>query len=201
MSNNADVHGSGALNYSIRLAGASDLDAAARVLTAAFDEYPWTRWSIPGDGYASRLEKIQRLYLSHAVAHGIVLVDERLRAVAAFLPPDAPEPSEHMQQAVAELHGERLAPLMQLTLPAAPAGSWTLETVGVDPAFQGNGLGSAVTAAGLAMLDERAAAVALETSDERNVRLYQRLGFTSIATTAIADGPMVYSMTRRAVSR
>lgn len=184
------------MSCQIRLATSSDLDAAARVLAAAFDAYPWTRWSIPHDGYANRLEKLQRLYLSHALEHGIVLVDEQLSAVAAFLPPDSPEPTEQTQQHVADLLGARVAVLAELSLPDAPAGAWTLETVGVDPAHQGTGLGTAVTAAGLAMIDERAAPVALETSNERNVRLYQRLGFFTVATTAIPGGPIVYSMSR-----
>lgn len=51
------------------------------------------------------------------------------------------------------------------------------------------------------MIDERAAAVALETSDERNVRLYQRLGFGIDATTDIPDGPVVFSMSRPASAR
>lgn len=181
----------------VRLAQADDLDAAARVLAMAFDAYPWTRWSIPDDGYAMRLERMQRLYLAHALEHGLVVVDPQLGAVAAFLPPDAPAPSERVQQQVAELHGARLAEISVLSLPSPPVGAWTLETVGVDPARQGSGLGTAVTAAGLAMIDDRADTVALETSLERNVSLYRRLGFTTVATTVIPDGPVVHSMTRR----
>ncbi|KQW06613.1 GCN5 family acetyltransferase [Leifsonia sp. Root4] len=184
------------MSHQIRRARASDLDAAARLLAAAFDSYPWTRWALPEDGYADRLVKIQLLYLSHALDHGIVLVDAQLSAVAAFLPADTPQPSDQMQQRVAELHGDRLSMLAELSLPPAPAGAWTLETVGVDPARQGTGLGTAVTTAGLGMMDGRAATVALETSDERNVRLYRRLGFAVAATTAIPGGPTVVSMTR-----
>lgn len=184
------------ISTSVRLAGADDLDAAARVLAAAFDDYPWTRWSIPDDGYADRLEKLQRLYLSHAVEHGIVIVDAQLSAVAAFLPPDAPTLTEQQQQLVAELLGARLAVISDLSLPNPPVGAWTLETVGVDPACQGKGLGTAITAAGLAMIDERAVALALETSLDRNVDLYRRLGFTTVATTLIPNGPVVYSMNR-----
>lgn len=185
----------------IRLAESGDLDAAARVLAAAFHDYPWTRWSIPDDDHADRLEKIQRLYLSHALEHGLVVVDAELSAVAAFLPPNSPPPSDRMQRQVAELHGPRLAALADLSLPSAPPGAWTLETVGVDPARQGGGRGTAVTAAGLAMIDERADTVALETSLDRNVALYERLGFTTVATTTIPDGPVVHSMIRSTPSR
>ncbi|MBP2385883.1 GNAT family N-acetyltransferase [Paeniglutamicibacter kerguelensis] len=187
--------------HAVRLATSSDLDAAALVLAAAFDTYPWTRWAIPADGYAERLEEVQRLYLNHALNHGIVVVDEQIRAVAAFLPPDAPAPNEHTQQRVGALHGPRLAALIGLSLPQVPAGSWTLETVGVNPSLQGAGLGTAVVAAGLAIIDRQGGAVALETSDARNVCLYQRLGFTTAATTTVPEGPIVYSMNRATQSQ
>lgn len=181
-----------------RPATQSDLDPAASVLAKAFADYAWTRWALPGDGYEERLEEVQHLYLGHALEHGMVLVDEQVRAVAAFLAPDAPAPSEQVQRRVIELHGSRLDALTQVALPHPPAGAWTLETVGVDPAHQGAGLGTAVTSEGLALIDARGAAVALETSDGRNVRLYERLGFAVTSTTAIPDGPVVHSMSRAA---
>jgi ribosomal protein S18 acetylase RimI-like enzyme len=184
------------VSYPIRRALPSDLAPAARVLAVAFDTYPWTRWLLPADGYAERLEEIQRLYLAHALENGVVLVDDDVHAVAAFLPPDAPAPAAQTQRRVAELHGSRVAVLSELSLPEAPASSWTLETVGVDARHQGAGLGTAVISEGLAMIDERGGRVALETSDERNVRLYERLGFTTVATTTIPDGPVVHSMSR-----
>ncbi|MFC5677717.1 GNAT family N-acetyltransferase [Aeromicrobium endophyticum] len=176
----------------------SDLEPAARVLAGAFDSYAWTRWALPDEDYRGRLHQVQRLYLGHALEHGIVVVDEHVRAVAAFLPPDASAPGEQVRRQVAELHGSRLEALMQVALPQPPAGSWTLETVGVDPAHQGAGLGTAVTSEGLATIDAGGVPVALETSDGRNVRLYERLGFAVDATTTIPDGPVVYSMSRRA---
>ena len=171
------------MSHRVRPAVPSELDSAARVLAAAFDRYPWTRWALPEDRYAERLEEIQRLYLGHALDHGIVLVDDQVLAVAAFLPPDTPAPAEQIQQRIVELHGSRLAALSALPRPDPPAGCWTLETVGVDPAHQGSGMGTKVTA------------------DKRNVRLYQRLGFATAATTTIPDGPIVYSMTRNPQSR
>ncbi|WP_309132969.1 GNAT family N-acetyltransferase [Brevibacterium sp.] len=184
------------MTETIRAATTADLAPVAGVLARAFAEYPWTRWALPEDDYARRLVGVQRLYLGHALKHGIVLVDDQIHAVAAFLPPGCPPPEEATQRQVAELHGSRMAALAQAQTPAAPAGAWTLETLGVDPDCQGQGLGSAVVAAGLALIDGRGEPVALETSDERNVRLYQRLGFDTHATTEIQSGLVVWSMSR-----
>jgi ribosomal protein S18 acetylase RimI-like enzyme len=181
-----------------RPARAGDIPAAARTLAAAFDDYPWTRWSIPADEYASRLEQLQALYLEHALEHGVVVVDAEVRAVAALLPPDAPEPAPAVQERVARLHGDRLPALAALELPARAERSWSFATLGVHPQQRGAGLGSAVAAAGLRVVDsiDSGATVSLETSDDRNVRLYERLGFTVTGHISIEDGPDVYAMTR-----
>lgn len=173
------------------------------MLAAAFANYPWTRWALPSDRYADRLEEVQRLYLAHALEHGIVMVDDGVRAIAALLPPDGPAPPERTQRRVVELHGSRRGALAGLVLPRPPAGAWTLETVGVHPAHQGAGLGTALVTASLRAVPPSTGLVALETSDQRNVRLYERLGFATLATTEIRDGPVVHSMVRgsRAPSR
>ena len=180
----------------IRPATADDLDRAAAALAAAFDAYPWTRWAIPQDGYADRLRRLQRLYLGYALDEGIVLVDDDLRAVISLLPPDAPEPAPDIQQAVAGLHGDRLDVLAAANVPPQSDGAWNLATVGVHPDSQGAGLGGAVIEAGLTAVGN--AAVALETVGERNVRLYERVGFEVTAITRIEHGPVVYSMLRPA---
>ncbi|MEV4842340.1 GNAT family N-acetyltransferase [Micromonospora matsumotoense] len=184
----------------IRRATALDLPRAARTLAIAFDEYPWTRWSIPAADYPRRLEQLQALYLGHALEHGLVLVADDCQAVGAFLPADAPAPGDELQARIADLHGDRLAALMAAGLPSGPTGAWDLATLGVHPDHRGAGLGSAVVATGLALLDDSGDpnGIALETSDERNVRLYERLGFAVTARTTIAGGPLVYSMYRPA---
>lgn len=181
-----------------RPASPPDVPAAARVLAAAFADYPWTRWTVPADDHERRLEELQALYLAHALEVGVVLVDDasEVRAVVALLPPDAPEPAPAVQERVVALHGDRLAVLADVALPPAPDDAWTLATLGVHPDHRGAGLGTALAEAGLAAAAERGAtAVALETSDERNVRLYERLGFAVTARTELADGPVVWSMT------
>ncbi|TSD55836.1 GNAT family N-acetyltransferase [Aeromicrobium piscarium] len=173
---------------------------AAAALAAAFDDYPWTRWTVPKDEYPRRLEELQAIYLAHAVDHGLVLVDEGVRAVIAFVPPSAPEPGSAALGRIVALHGDRLDAVAGAATPSPPTGAWELATLGVHPDHRGEGLGSRITTAGLDVVAELdpGASVALETSDERNVRLYERLGFRLTATTPIDRGPTVYSMLRAA---
>ncbi|WP_236757649.1 GNAT family N-acetyltransferase [Aeromicrobium sp. PE09-221] len=186
------------MNSPLRRCTEDDIAAAASTLATAFDDYPWTRWTVPAEDHSRRLEELQAIYLAHALEHGFALVDDAVRAVIAFVRPDAPELEPAAMRRIVELHGERLDLLMGAATPPVPTGAWDLATLGVQPDVRGAGLGSRITAAGLDLVAELdpGAAVALETSDERNVRLYERLGFRLTATTPISQGPTVFSMLR-----
>lgn len=190
------VHYRDAVQNSVREATVADIPSAARTLAVAFDDYPWTRWSIPEEQYAARLEELQAVYLRHALTCGVVLVDDAVEGVAALLPPGAPAPADEDQARIMRLLGDRLETFLAAELPPRPAGAWELATLGVHPSNRGLGLGSALLAAGLDQADRRGEPVALETSDPRNVVLYSRHGFSLTATTRIPAGPAVHSMLR-----
>jgi ribosomal protein S18 acetylase RimI-like enzyme len=182
----------------IRQASTGDLPVAARTLALAFADYSWTRWTIPADDYAARLEELQALYLGHAVEHGLVFVDDDVRGVAAFLPPGAPPPADHVQARVGALHGDRVEALLAGALPPHPTPSWEFATLGVRPDARGSGLGAALIDAAVAEITARdpGGVIALETSDDRNVRLYERHGFSVTARSSVVDAPPGYAMAR-----
>ncbi|MEG2422115.1 MULTISPECIES: GNAT family N-acetyltransferase [Micrococcaceae] len=179
----------------IRSARRADIPSASSTLAEAFAFYPWTRWSIPADRYLERLERLQAVYLSHALEHGVVLVSEDLDGVAALLPPSCPEPGLGMQEEISQLMGDRLEITYGADLPQRPENAWDFATLGVAGSSVGRGLGSALISR---CLNHIAASdypeVSLETSNERNVRLYERHGFEVLHRTAIAEGPVVYTM-------
>lgn len=180
----------------IRNATAADIPYAAAILAAAFQDYPWTRWSIPAAHYQERLEELQGLYLYYALEHGIVLINDKNQGVAAFLPPNVPEPDTATQTRIAELLGDRIQAMLNTKIPQHPKDSWNLATIGVHPDNWGQGIASALLADGLQRLDASQAKVSLETSDSRNVTLYSRYDFNVTSLTQIPHGPTVYSMLR-----
>ena len=184
---------------SLRDALPADVPAAAGTLATAFEDYPWTRWSIPEDHHAERLEELQSIYLGHALSSGIVLVSANLDGVAALLRPHSPAPADAAQGRIAELLGDRLEAFLAAELPPGPPEAWELATLGVHPSARGQGLGSALLAEGLRRVDAAGGSCTLETSDPRNVELYSRHGFSVTATTQIPDGPIVHSMLRAPV--
>lgn len=176
----------------VRLCTPADLPVAADTLAAAFTDYPWTRYVVPEDDYASRLRDLQHLYLTHAQQHGVVAVVHDGSGVIALLPPDAPDPDDEVLEQVMTLHGDRLD---RLARPTPPHEDWVLETVGVRPDAQGRGVGAELLRFGLAEAARRGArAVRLETSSDRNVRLYERHGFRTTDRGDRPDGPPVWTM-------
>ena len=177
----------------MRRATIEDLDAAADMLAEAFEGYPWTRHVLPEEGYEERLRALQLLYLRYAQAHGIVVVTDAADGVIALLPPDAPEPDDDMVEQIVALHGDRLDRLDQAP---SPSDAWRLETLGVRPASQGHGVAGALLGFALAAIAESGASeVRLETSDPRNVRLYERHGFRVVSHSEPAEGPQLWRMT------
>jgi GNAT superfamily N-acetyltransferase len=74
---------------------------------------------------------------------------------------------------------------------------WHLSWLGVDPAYQRQGIGSALLQPVLARADAEGIACCLATFTEENVRFYQRRGFRIVAEGAIArNGPRVWIMQR-----
>jgi ribosomal protein S18 acetylase RimI-like enzyme len=178
-----------------RLAAENELDAAADALAAAFEHYPWTRHVIPDDDYAGRLRELQLVYLRHAHAHGFVGITGPADGVIAALPPDAPEPAPGVVDRIVQLHGDRLGRLGDATSEPGEPDSWRIETVGVVPARQGRGLASDLIRFALAEGARRGAGrFALDTSDERNVRLYERHGFSVVSRAEPPEAPPVWSM-------
>ena len=62
---------------------------------------------------------------------------------------------------------------------------WHVGPVGVEPGFQGRGLGGALMRAVCTWLDEGGRLAWLETDKDRNVRFYSALGFEVVATAEI----------------
>jgi GNAT superfamily N-acetyltransferase len=92
----------------------------------------------------------------------------------------------------------RTGAALERAFPAQP--SWYLQALGVHPSAQRAGVGGALLAAGLALVDAATMACHLHTSDPANVEYYQRWGFqlTQPAFPAGTDCPTYYGMTRPA---
>ena len=79
-----------------------------------------------------------------------------------------------------------------------PEDAWYLAFIGVDPSKQGMGVGSFILKEALKMIDEKGEKAYLESSNPRNMSLYERHGFESIGKVQIGDSPPAHPMLREA---
>ncbi len=76
---------------------------------------------------------------------------------------------------------------------------WFLATIGVDPASQGRGVGSALLEAITMRADEQRLPCYLETHGEKSARLYERHGFETVRLFEVPGHPIpVWAMLRPA---
>ena len=177
----------------IRQMSRGDMDAACKVLGLAFADNPNTLAITRGDrAKAQRVIQagVRVAKLGRKCSH--VLVAAKADRIVGVL--NAAEwPNCQMRM------GEKLstAPAMVLVLGSALPRQlrllsvwrkqdphrrhWHVGPIGVDPEVQGRGVGKALLAWFLKMIDEQGSHAYLETDVDRNVVLYQSFGFEVIA--------------------
>ncbi|MFE6688980.1 GNAT family N-acetyltransferase [Streptomyces sp. NPDC057743] len=190
----------------VRPATHEDLPRAVRTLGRAFAHYAFTRHTIAVDDHLTRLERFNELFVSRiGLDHGQVWVTDDCAAIAVWTTPQTANAGDVFAEIgprLAEISGDRrqaaaeAEAAMRPHRPTEPV--WFLGSVGVDPERQGRGLGAAVIRPGLHAANEAGVPAFLETSDERNVRFYERLGFEVTATYPLpGGGPRTWAMTRK----
>jgi len=179
--------------------------------TAFFDDRIY-RWLIPDD--AQRRRSAATFYpriVDACWPHGGVYAAAQGSGAALWLPPDqqlvADEEAEAFINGLLDSAGddaaaERMAQLFQLLDDHHPADAcWYLAFMAVEPAAQGQGIGSELLAAVLAQADRDEVPAYLEASCPENRRMYERHGFQTVRELTVADSPTIYAMWRSPTCR
>ena len=179
-----------------------DHAAILDVLVRAFESDPGARWwfSRPG-GYRGGFAAFAAALGGRAFDAGAASYVAGFRGAALWLPPGV-KPDEEALAAVIECHvpaarARTVAALMDemgRRHPDRP--HWYLPLIGVDPAHQRKGLGSALLRDAAARLDRARQVAYLEASNAVNVPLYRRHGFEPAGVIQVGDAPPVYPMVR-----
>lgn len=190
-------------DYGVRVAQASDRSAVLDTLMLAFSGDPCLRYVLDTP------EKLLKGFHRFAGGMGGAAVDlgsawlaEDDAAAALWLPPGVSSDREAMMTVVGELAREEKLPVlgevgdaMARYHPQEP--HWYLAMIGVDPARQGRGYGSAILRESLRRCDEDGVIAYLESSNPKNVPLYERWGFEVMGFVQPGDFPGVHPMVRR----
>ena len=188
----------------IELTTSCDEDAAIAVIVLAFDADPAARWTWPDPHiflkYFPRfVSKFGGAAFTHGAAYRIAGTNA---GTALWLPPGI-QPDEDALGAIIEestsehLRGDVAALLEQMAgyHPSEP--HWYLPLIGVDPARQGHGYGSALLRPVLAICDRDDSLAYLESSNPRNVPLYERHGFEVMGSIQSGSSPTIVPMLRK----
>lgn len=181
----------------------ADEAAAIAVLTLAFSTDPAARWSWPDpQTYLDVFPRFARAFGGAAFMKGGAHVIGAGAGAALWLPPGA-EPddgalTELFRTTVkgpALMDGAQVMQQMMSYHPQEP--HWYLPLIGIDPKRQGEGLGSALLDHALAICDRDDVAAYLESSNPRNVALYQRHGFEILGRIQHGSSPTLVPMLRK----
>jgi GNAT superfamily N-acetyltransferase len=191
----------------VRAGTADDREAAAEALALAFADDPAWAHLMPDD--VSRAERLL-VYFTAELENVVpdyrqIWVTDDGSGAAVWGPPGSwrvpmlrtLRPARQMAKAF----GRRLplAIWTQLRLERLHARErhWYLHYLGVEPRRQGRGLGGALLDPVLRLCDDEQTGAYLESSTERNRRLYERNGFSVTDTfTLPSGGPVVREMWR-----
>ena len=179
-------------------------EGAIAVLALAFGTDPVSRWAWPDPHtYLTSFTAFARAFGGAAFAQGTAHILGDFAGAALWLPPGAHPDEEAMIALLQGTVAESVLPDLFAVLeqmgeyhPTEP--HWYLPMIGVDPSQQGHGIGSALLTHALAACDQDGMPAYLESSNPKNVPLYQRHGFEVIGTVQAGSSPTIYPMLRRA---
>jgi ribosomal protein S18 acetylase RimI-like enzyme len=190
--------------HQVRPAGAADHDSLLNVLMLAFSSDPCMRWTFRRPDVFLAAFKPFVTEMGVGLTHdGLFLSDDGC-AGALWLPPGVEQDGEAIGAVIERFvddhpdpeAGEQIGREMRAFHPHEP--HWYLSMLGVDPACQGRGYGSALLKAGLARCDADGLPAYLESSNPKNIPLYERFGFEVMGHIAPGDFPGLTPMLRPA---
>ena len=178
----------------VRVATAHDVDAAALVLARGFHDDPLWAWAFPDD--VARLGQQQafwRFCVEEAIRYPWTFLAAGDTTTTCWIPPDGTELSEEgtarFEPLLVDLLGEGAMPVIELfeSLDASHPHDephFYLSLFATEPAARGNAFGQALLRHNLALIDRQGASAYLESSNSRNIAMYERHGFRVIQRVA-----------------
>lgn len=192
------------LTTTIKTAGRSDEAGIFGALTLAFSADPMARWSLPDPAkYLEAFPSIARAFGGNAFESGTAYSANGFAGAALWLPPGFGSDEESLmrlfEENVDDDIKEQMPEIFAQMEKFHPTGPhWYLPMIGVDPAYQGTGVGSTLMTEALKAVDRDGSIAYLESSNPKNISLYERHGFEVIGEIQSGRSPILRPMLRRA---
>lgn len=187
----------------VRPATEAERKAVCDVLALAFVTDPLARWLLPHPTrYLATLPDFADAFGGPGLVHGAAYVTDGLEGAAMWLPPGVESDQARMNTIIATAVAEDvladLAGIFERMAGYHPhEPHWYLPIIGVDPAQQGRGYGAALMRHAVQRFDADGVVAYLESSNPRNISLYQRHGFEILGTIQVGSSPVLTPMLRR----
>jgi ribosomal protein S18 acetylase RimI-like enzyme len=186
----------------VRTAKEADRRRVMCTLQLAFVADPMMRWVFPSaTDFVEVIPDFFDAFGGAAFAHGTADLANDGQAAALWLPPGVNPDVERMFALILERGAapeeDEDRPIHEQMARFHPQDPyWYLAIIGADPACTGQGLGAALLESGLQRCDEAAQVAYLESSNRRNVSLYQRHGFEIMGEIQSGASPVMFPMIR-----
>ena len=186
----------------VKSADANVRASAISTIVLGFAADPMARWAWPDPSeYLRIMPRFVNAFGGRAFEHGSAYVTQGGRAAALWLPPGV-EPDEAEMGAIMEasLRPEIAGDIgviqkgMNEHHPVQP--HWYLPLIAADPNWIGQGLGTQLMKHALRRCDEEGVAAYLESSNPRNISLYERHGFKIVGKIQSGSSPVLTPMLR-----
>ncbi|MGH7845475.1 MAG: GNAT family N-acetyltransferase [Candidatus Binatia bacterium] len=188
----------------IKTATSLNADQAIGTVVLAFSADPAARWLYPDSHqYLMNFPGFVQAFAGKAFEHNSAYcVDAGGLGAALWLPPGV-HANENtlialLQRTVAkEKQRDVFATLEQMDSYHPSESHWYLPMIGVDPAHQAQGYGSALLQHTLLACDRDHKLAYLESSSPKNIPLYERHGFELLGTIQVGKSPPIFPMLRK----
>jgi ribosomal protein S18 acetylase RimI-like enzyme len=186
----------------IKTATRTEKSQVVDVITLAFSTDPAARWMYPNSQqFLQSFPNFVRMFGGKAFETGSAYYIEGFSAASLWLPPNV-APNE---DALVSLFKNSVDCKIQDELfyifeqmgnfhPKEP--HWYLPLIGADPVQQGRGYGSILMKYALKRCDRDNLPAYLESSNARNISLYERFGFRLLGKIQVGSSPPVFPMRR-----
>jgi GNAT superfamily N-acetyltransferase len=187
----------------IRCARADEMPQGISTIVAAFIADPFARfiWPSPHE-YLRSGPLFIREFAGASFERGSAYVSADSCGAALWLPPEVHPNGDALEKIVRDTtkpeHLEDVLLTLENMGQSHPEEShWYLPVVGVDPNAQGRGLGGALMRHALARCDAEGSSAYLESTNPRNISLYERHGFKIIDEIRVGACPVITPMLRK----
>lgn len=187
----------------IKTANESEKEMVIAVLTLSFSTDPLNRWAFNSpDNYLNFFPSFAKLFGGMAFNNSTAWYIEDFAGAALWLPPSVEPDYEAVANLIKEAAPENKKPdlfnlmdQMEKYHPSEPL--WYLPMIGVDPLYQNQGHGSALLKQALAFCDRDRTLAYLESSNPKNIPLYERHGFKVLGKIQVGTAPVLQPMLRK----